>query len=527
MKIVLVVLSVTILFCFSVTKAIGQSNQIVANGAITSQVIFPGSGCTYSWTNSNTSIGLPASGTGNIASFKAINTGNTPVTATITATPIPEAFAYITGLLLNVTVINTITNSVVTTIPISTSGSFGETVSPNDSTVYIINSINNDRFNTLSVINTISNTLVATIQLGSGGSIAVAASPDGSKVYVTNQNLGTISIINTATNTIAASIPAGLSPGGIVVSPDGSRIYVSSSALNQITVINTSTNAIAAVIPTGTPGNGLYGAGGVSLSPNGKWLYAIINGSKNICVISTASNTVVATIPVGTTPFEICVSPDGNFIYVTNSRSNSVSVIDSLTNSVIATIPVGTDPIGISATSDGKFVYVANSEDGTISVINTATNMVVNIIKTGGGPISFGNFMVKPIGCNSSPVTFTITVNPTLPGITIENGITGTISACAGTASAPPQIQQFTLSGEDIMDGITATAPAGFEVSLLPGSSYVNSVTIPETNGSIGNTIVYIRASASAPIGNNSGNVVLSSTGVSNQTVLAMETITG
>ncbi|TDW52758.1 putative secreted protein (Por secretion system target) [Flavobacterium sp. 270] len=42
---------------------------------------------TYSWTNNNTLIGLAASGTGNILSFIATNTTNTPITATITVTP--------------------------------------------------------------------------------------------------------------------------------------------------------------------------------------------------------------------------------------------------------------------------------------------------------------------------------------------------------------------------------------------------------------------------------------------------------
>ncbi len=44
-------------------------------------------GSTFSWTNSNSSIGLLASGSGNIASFSAINTANTIQTATITVAP--------------------------------------------------------------------------------------------------------------------------------------------------------------------------------------------------------------------------------------------------------------------------------------------------------------------------------------------------------------------------------------------------------------------------------------------------------
>ena len=42
---------------------------------------------TYTWTNDQTSIGLAASGTGDIASFTATNAGTAPVVATIVVTP--------------------------------------------------------------------------------------------------------------------------------------------------------------------------------------------------------------------------------------------------------------------------------------------------------------------------------------------------------------------------------------------------------------------------------------------------------
>jgi gliding motility-associated-like protein len=44
-------------------------------------------GSVLTWTNSNTSIGLSASGTGNLPSFVAVNRGNDPQIATITVTP--------------------------------------------------------------------------------------------------------------------------------------------------------------------------------------------------------------------------------------------------------------------------------------------------------------------------------------------------------------------------------------------------------------------------------------------------------
>ena len=65
------------------------TNQIICNGIATSAVEFAGVeiDTTYSWTNDNTSIGLAASGTGNIASITAINTSSIPQVANITVTP--------------------------------------------------------------------------------------------------------------------------------------------------------------------------------------------------------------------------------------------------------------------------------------------------------------------------------------------------------------------------------------------------------------------------------------------------------
>jgi len=64
-------------------------NQVVCNGNTTDPVTFTQTlnGTTFNWTNNSPSIGLPASGTGDIPFFAAVNTGNTPVTATITITP--------------------------------------------------------------------------------------------------------------------------------------------------------------------------------------------------------------------------------------------------------------------------------------------------------------------------------------------------------------------------------------------------------------------------------------------------------
>lgn len=66
-------------------------NLTVCNGENLQDIVFAGStvdGSTYKWTNSNTAIGLPAEGTGNISSFTASNTTSEPINANITVIPV-------------------------------------------------------------------------------------------------------------------------------------------------------------------------------------------------------------------------------------------------------------------------------------------------------------------------------------------------------------------------------------------------------------------------------------------------------
>jgi hypothetical protein len=65
------------------------AHQVLCSGESTTAVTFAGSvpGTVFTWTNSNTSIGLIASGSGNILSFLAVNNGPVPATSTITVTP--------------------------------------------------------------------------------------------------------------------------------------------------------------------------------------------------------------------------------------------------------------------------------------------------------------------------------------------------------------------------------------------------------------------------------------------------------
>lgn len=75
------------------------ANQVLCNGEATTAVVYTGTvaGTAFTWTNNNSSIGLPTAGTGNIPSFTAQNITNAPSIATITITPSANGCAGNTG----------------------------------------------------------------------------------------------------------------------------------------------------------------------------------------------------------------------------------------------------------------------------------------------------------------------------------------------------------------------------------------------------------------------------------------------
>lgn len=516
MKKLLLILFYIVCFFFPSTKLYAQSNQTVNNGGATTAVNFAG-GCTYNWVNSDPSIGLAASGTGNIPSFTAVNNGKSPVTATITATPSSNGFAYISNFADGtVSVIDIATNKVIKTIPTGNGPEF-IAISPDGSRVYVEDT-GAGFVSDVVAIDAATNTVISRIQIVDQPSYGLAVSPDGSKLYIgcvgsiTN---GSVTIVNTSTFGYISTLKFNDVVMGITLNNDGSRLYVTNALYKNIAVVNTATSSVIANIPMGSDPDQ------VKLSPDGSRLYVSSQNSNNVSVINTVTNKVIATIKVGSSPEGICISADGRRVYVTNTNSNSISIIDATTDKLLSTIAVGINPTGISLSPDGNFLYVAIESSNSVSVIDTKTNTTVGTIPVGWYPFALGSFISAGIGC--AQVTFTITVNPK-PVIT-TNAVSGTINACRGTASTSPAIQQFTVSGSNLTAPVTATAPTGFEVSISSTNGYANSLAITPTAGTVSNTIIYVRSSATVAAGNISGNIILSSMGATDQPVAVSGTV--
>lgn len=78
----------------------------------------------------------------------------------------------------------------------------------------------------------------------------------------------------------------------------------------------------------------------------------------------------------------------------------------------------------------------------------------------------------------------------------------------------PSDAKQFSVDGLNLSNNLVITAPTGYEVSLNPNDGFNNSLSLTPVSGAISATDVYVRLNRGL-LGDISGNVVISSTGVS------------
>lgn len=338
----------------------------------------------------------------------------------ISIAPSSSQLAYIPCASLDyVSVVNTSTNAILTTIPV---GDFpeGVSVSSDNSKVYI----SNQNTNNVSVISPASNTVIATISVGNSPNDLIL-SPNGSRLYVCNYLGASISVINTTTNSVVATIPVTGNPSGIAITNDGSKVFVSHVFDDKITVINTTTNSVATTFTSSVRPTGMR------VSPDGTKLYVCCIFSSLVRVYSTITFAQLGTIPVAEGPGNVALSPDGSKVYVASSLVDAITVADATTYSVIATIPMAAFPSGLSVTPDGSKLLVGRADftTGGLTVISTATNSIQANVAIGVAAYSSGNMMPLPYCPAPAPV------NTTPSGaLTVCNG-RSTILSASGTGT--------------------------------------------------------------------------------------------
>ena len=411
----------------------------------------------------------------------------------------PRVYAYAVGRRLSpsqggtngiqtLDVIDTTTNAIVAAIPAgqgcSCVGPDGVAVHPDGTRVYVTNELEN----TVTVVDALSNTVVTTVPVGAGPS-AVAVHPDGHRIYVVNgTNPTSVSVLDANTNTVVATVPFGggqvVQARGITISPDGSRVYVTTYGSGLVKVISTATNTVVATITTGNIGLGL------DVAPNGTRLYVATFPSAGsgstayVSLIDTATNAVIGNIfGMPQFPSDVGVTPDGTRAYVV--ASSSTSVISTATNTQIASLPFPASNSGIDFTPDGARAYVANNFN--VGIVNAQTNTVIGSVPfteaTHGRPLA--------IAVGPGPLrTLSASGNLDFGYRWVGSRVSGVL-ALSNAGNAPLTVQSLTLpagftanwSGGTIAPLAAQLVEVSFEPTAAAGYGGVIAVNGNHTSG--------------------------------------------
>ena len=120
------------------------------------------------------------------------------------------------------------------------------------------------------------------------------------------------------------------------------------------------------------------------------------------------------------------------------------------------------------------------------------------------------------LGAYSEPLEVTTAAIPTIN----QPGNFAAVSSVYGSASAATSLS---VTGRGIVDGITATAPAGFEVSA-DGTSFAATATFSTVSGEVDGDL-HIRLKAGTAAGTHAGTVTLTSSGAATVSVAVPESV--
>ena len=389
------------------------SNQIVSNGFDTTAITFSTTNVngttTYNWTNSITSIGLAATGTGNIPAFTGINTGSSPVTSTLNVTPTFENGS--------VDCIGPVEPFEITINPTAQVNPTDNMVVSDGETVTIpFTTINTGGTTTYTWTNTDPTTGLTTTGSSDIGFTAVntGTSPITTTVVVTPdfENGGNSNTGPTETFTITVNPTAQIDPIDSMVlcnEDDTTAVVFTTENTGGVTTYSwTNDNTSIGLASSGTGTIGSFS------------------------VINTTTTAQVATIVV-TPTFE-------------NGGNSNVGSTQSFTITVNPTgkIDAINDIISCDASTSGDIIFTTQNTDGNTTYSWTNNNTSIGLAADGTGNISSFNLT----NTSTQTQTATITVTPTYT----NNGI-----SCSGTAETftitIPMGQVNPIASQDLCSG--------------------------------------------------------------------------
>ena len=371
-------------------------NTSVGASAFTSTV----AGTTFSWTNSNTSIGLASGGAGNTPIFTAVNAGSAPITSIVSVTPTanscvgpPVSYTITVNPIPTVNAVPSATYCSGIAVPANT---FTGSVS---GTTYNWNNTNTTIGAPASGVNTVAGFSASNVGATLiSGVITVTPTANTCVGIPTNYTISvnpipTVNAVPSATYCSGIAVPANTFTGSVTATTfnwvnSNTTIGAAGSGVNTVTGFNatntgaTSISGVITVTPTANTCTGTPTSYTISVNP-----------IPTVNVPPSASYCGGATVPVST------------------FSSNLATTIYSWSNS--------NSTIGLGASGTGNAPSFIASNSGTTSIVGAIT--------------------VTPSasGCIGAPMNFSITVNPTPIAPSAADATICPNSSATLTATAP------------------------------------------------------------------------------------------
>ncbi len=491
------------------TPTINTINDVVGcqNGTV-GPITFSGTNAAnYTWTNSNTAIGLGASGTSAI-SFTSTNTGTSPISGIITVTPFNTNGA--------------------TSCP-GTPTTFTITINPKGQVNTIVSQV---------VCNGDTVTIADFSTLNTGGTTTYTWSSSNTAVGLVasgNGNIGSFTATNTSTAPITTTVTVvpTFSNGSIscvgtsktvnlTVNPTAQVVQPS----NQFFCAGTNTTAIS-FLTTNTVGTTTYNwtndTAGIGIGTSGTGNISSFLPINNTTSPITATITVTPTFSNGGTN---CTGPSKTFTITINPKGQVNTILNNVfcNGDTIPTISFTTN------NTDGTTTYTWTNNKPTIGIGGSGNGDIPSFtaINTGTTPI-VATITVTPSftstnSCSGTPIPFTITINPsaqvnTIPNKTVCNNGTQTAINFGTTNTGGTTTYTWTNDTTSIGLGATGNGNIAAFTATNTGTSPITAnivVTPSYTNNGIscsGATKTFtITANPSAQVNANANQILCNGT---------------
>lgn len=191
-------------------------------------------------------------------------------------------------------------------------------------------------------------------------------------------------------------------------------------------------------------------------------------------------------------------------VYNDQARSNSVRFLYSLTAAQDSWVEVPNTAVVSPDVADANPAWVDHPIACTLSGFSMNPGDVVYLRWVGDD--------VSGSGTRDEFAFSQITITPqATTGPLLQTSVQG-LPPFNQTVGTPSAAQNFILVGSSLIDDVTLTAPAPFEVSLHETFGYAATIDVPQSGGTLDPTTIYVRMNSGSG-GSFNGTIAISSPG--------------